>query len=321
MRPHASTLLSAALCASLATLAVSARTARAQTRAETPDQAADRLFNEARALASAGRYAEACPKLEQSQSLDPGIGTEFDLADCYEHTARPAHAYRLFEEVAKIARASGKAERAAASAARQAALETRVARLNITSKNPVDGLVVSLDGDVVAAADLGRPRPIEAGDHTLEASAPGRTSWRKVVHVDPSAKVDVSLPPLGPIATATPSQPAPSPGPSGQRTVAIVVGAVGIVGLAAGAVAGGLSLASHDSAQHDCPGATCPTSNPGFSTWHQAVVAGNVSTVAFAAGGGLLAGAAVLWLTAPNPNRVTVGLVVQPGEVGLQGRW
>jgi hypothetical protein len=313
---------SGAVWAILVTLAVSARTARAQTRAETPDQAADRLFNEARALASAGRYAEACPKLEQSQSLDPGIGTEFDLADCYEHTSRPAHAYRLFEEVARIARASGKVERATASAARQAALETKVARLNITSKNPVDGLAVSLDGEVVAAAELGRPRPIEAGDHTLEASAPGRSSWRKVVHIDPSAKVDVNVPPLEPIATATPSEPAPSPGHGGgQRTVAIAVGGVGIVGLAAGGVAGALSLAAHDSAQHDCPGAMCPTSNPGFSAWHRAVVAGNVSTFAFAIGGGLLAGAAVLWFTAPNPNRVTVGLVVQPSEVGLQGRW
>jgi hypothetical protein len=319
MRLHAP---SGAVWASLVTLAASAGTARAQTRAaETPDQAADRLFNEARALASAGRYAEACPKLEQSQSLDPGIGTEFDLADCYEHTGRPAHAYRLFDEVAKIARASGKAERAAASAAREAALETQVARLSITSKNPVEGLVVSLDGDVVAAAELGRPRPIEAGDHTLEASAPGRSSWRKVVHIDPSARVEVNVPPLEPMATATPSERTPSPGGGGQRTVAMVVGGAGIVGLVTGAVAGGLSLASHDSAQHDCPGAMCPASNPGFSTWHQAVVAGNVSTVAFAVGGGLLAGAAVLWLTAPNPNRATVGLVVQPSEVGLQGRW
>jgi hypothetical protein len=314
MRRHA---LRASLCGILVTLAVSAR---AQTRAETSEQAADRLFNEARALASAGRYAEACPKLEQSQSLDPGIGTEFDLADCYEHTGRPAHAYRLFEEVAKIARVSGKAERATASAAREAALEGRVARLNITS-SPTDGLVVSLDGDVVAATELGRPQPIEAGDHTLEASAPGRTSWRKVVHIDPSAKVDVNVPPLEPIQTTTPSHPAPSTGAGGRRTLAIVVGAVGLVGVAAGGVAGGLSLSSHDSAQHDCPGATCATSNPGFSTWHQAVVAGNVSTVAFAVGGGLLAVAAVLWFTAPSPNPVAVGLVVRPDEVGLQGRW
>jgi hypothetical protein len=312
---------SAALCASLVTLAVAARTARAQTRAETPEQAADRLFNEARALAVAGRYAEACPKLEQSQSLDPGIGTQFDLADCYEHTGRPAHAYLLFGEVAKIARASGKAERASASAAREAALETRVARLNVTSKNLVDGLVVSLDGDVLPASELGQPRPIEVGDHTLEASAPGRTSWRKVVHVDPSAKVDVDVPPLPSIATPPPGAPAPSPGPGGQRTVAITVGALGIAGLAAGAVAGAMSLASHDSAQHDCPGAMCPTTNPGFSRWHQAVVEGNVATVAFAVGGGLLAGAAVLWLSAPNPKGVTVGLALQPGEVGLRGRW
>jgi hypothetical protein len=103
---------------------------------------------------------------------------------------------------------------------------------------------------------------------------------------------------------------------------AIVVGVVGLVGVATGAVSGVLSLSWHNSAQHDCPGAACPTSNPGFSTWHQAVVAGNVSTLAFAAGGVLLAGAGVLWFTAPKPSGgVTVGLGLYPGEVGLQGRW
>src|SRR5262249_24412526 len=62
-------------------------------RAETPEQAADRLFKEAEVLARAGRYAEACPKLEESERLDPGIGTQFNLADCYERTGRVAHAY------------------------------------------------------------------------------------------------------------------------------------------------------------------------------------------------------------------------------------
>src|SRR5262245_17406993 len=149
-------------------------------RAETPEQAADRLFKEANVLASAGRYAEACPKLEESQRLDPGIGTQFNLADCYEHTGRLAHAYLVFEAVAKIARASGKLERANASTARASALEPRVPRLRIVADRPPQGLAVSLDG---AAKQIGAADPVEAGDHTVEASAPGRVAWRKVVNV------------------------------------------------------------------------------------------------------------------------------------------
>jgi hypothetical protein len=48
-----------------------ARTTRAQA-----------LFDEGRALLMQGRPAEACPKLEESQQLDPGLGTQFNLADC-----------------------------------------------------------------------------------------------------------------------------------------------------------------------------------------------------------------------------------------------
>jgi len=282
--------------------------------AETPEQAADRLFNEAEVLASAGRYAEACPKLEQSQRLDPGIGTEFNLADCYEHTGRLAHAYQLFEEVAKIARASGKVERASASTARASALETRVARVRLVVDNPPSGFAVSVDGD---AATVGAARPVEAGDHTLEASAPGRVTWRKTVNVPVGAKVDVQVPPLD----AAPTPRAAAPGLPAQKIVAIGVGAAGLAAAITGGIAGALSLSWHNEAERDCPGAKCPSNSPGFNTWHQAVIVGDVSTFAFVAAGGLLATAAVLWFTAPKSKTVTAGLVVRPTEVGLEGRF
>jgi hypothetical protein len=282
--------------------------------AETPEEAADRLFKEAEVLASAGRYAEACPKLEESQRLDSGIGTEFNLADCYEQTGRVAHAYRLFEEVAKIARASGKVERANASTARAAALEPRLSRVRLVVDNPPSGLAVSVDGD---AATVGAAQPVEAGDHTLEASAPGRVTWRKTVNVSLGTKVDVQVPPLD----ALPTQRAPSSGLPAQRIVAIGFGAAGVAAAITGGVAGALALAWHNEADSACPGAKCPSNSPGFNTWHQAVIVGDVSTVAFVAAGGLLATAAVLWFTAPKSKTVTAGLVVRPTEVGLEGRF
>ena len=65
--------------------AASLVSARAPAANEVDEAAARVLFGEGRKLAAAGDYAAACPKFEESFRLDPGIGTGFNLADCWEH--------------------------------------------------------------------------------------------------------------------------------------------------------------------------------------------------------------------------------------------
>src|SRR5947208_8874106 len=69
---------------------------------------AEKLYDEAIELLDRGDYTQACPKLEQSDQLDPALGTRFNLAECYEHEGKLASALIRFRQVAIVARESGK---------------------------------------------------------------------------------------------------------------------------------------------------------------------------------------------------------------------
>src|SRR5260221_714184 len=92
--PRVRALLGVALA-----LALGAATPRARADGG-PTEPAKALFEEAIKLLDAGRTAEACPKLEESKQLDPRVGTEFELADCYERMGRTASAWSGFVALA-----------------------------------------------------------------------------------------------------------------------------------------------------------------------------------------------------------------------------
>lgn len=80
------------------------------------------LFDEGRSLVKSGRYDEACPKFEKSVEVDAGLGTEFNLADCWERIGLREKARTLFLEVAEKAHAVGQVGREQVARARAAAL-------------------------------------------------------------------------------------------------------------------------------------------------------------------------------------------------------
>src|ERR1700689_2965643 len=125
-------MLSGARLTALVTLAgvllASAPLARAQGSSEA---AATALFDEGRRLMGEHKFAEACPKLAESQRLAPSGGTLLNLADCYEHTGQTASAWVAWKDVASRANAAGKADVEKRALTKAAALEPALAKLTI----------------------------------------------------------------------------------------------------------------------------------------------------------------------------------------------
>jgi hypothetical protein len=177
------------------------------------------LFKEARQLAAKGDYAAACPKFEQSLKLEQGLGTQFNLADCWEHQGRLASARALFLEAADAATAAGQTDREQVLRQRAEALNLRVSKLLVETRPTSAKLTVLRDDQELPAETWGKPQPIDAGSYTIVAKAKGRRTWRKTVEVtDGGSVVSVMVPDLmaskdeaSPAAAAPAAEPRPKP--------------------------------------------------------------------------------------------------------------
>ena len=152
--------------------------------------AAQALFDQAKELASQGRPAEACAKLEESEKLDPGMGTEFHLADCWQRLGRTASAWAMFREVESKARASGQSGRERVAHDRAEALGQFLSKIVIDGgAATAPGLVIKRDGNEVSRDQWGSPVPVDPGTHSVTARAPGKQPWETAVQVNGDGKV------------------------------------------------------------------------------------------------------------------------------------
>jgi hypothetical protein len=189
------------LVVAVATLTASALPSRAWAQAE--DQAGARaLFTEGKQLMKAGKYAEACPKLESAQKLYSSAGILLNLGDCYEKVGRTASAWTRFGEAASVATRSNRSEDADEAHRRQEALEPALVRLVIRVSSPVPGLVVTRDGVALDEAIWGTKLPVDPGDHLVRAEAPGYEPWSTSVSITKRGDtLTVKVPKLGAAAT------------------------------------------------------------------------------------------------------------------------
>ncbi len=317
----------AALGLSCAALPFSVSPRLARSDASLADKAAAQtLFDEGRKLMAKGMFADACPKLAESQKLDPGGGTQFNLSDCYEKMGQTASAWAGFLEAASTAKTMGQSDREKVARERAAALAPRLSKITITSASAsMAGLEIKRDGTPVGRALWGTAIPVDPGPHVIEATAPGKKPWQTTAKVEgDKANVVVSIPPL----EDAPAEAAPiqgtvaadvAPAGNGRRTLGLVLGGAGIVGLGVGTAFALSAKAKKNDSLVNCPAGPNLCNQTGVDQRNEALSAGNVATVAAGAGVVLLAAGAILFFTAPSGEKPRALVVpsVGSGTAGL----
>ena len=252
------------------------------------------LFNDGRALEESGRYREASERFERSQELVPAVGTLLNLGACYEKLRRTASAWGAYSQAANLAVTLHDPGRQARAKGLADAIEPRVAKLTIVTPHG-RGLTVTLNGRRVEPAVLDASTPVDEGRYTVEASAPGRTSWSASFEIKDGTGQTVSIPELSP-PPAAPIVPVSDT----RRTVGIGLEIGGGAVLAAGLVFGALAIGGWSSVEDRCPGGTCPdraTREAEQSDRDRAATFATVSTVTTLIGAAALAGGIALHLT------------------------
>jgi hypothetical protein len=286
---------------------------------------AEQLFNQARDLAKANRWAEACPKFEASLRADPVLGTRLNLATCYEHVGKLASAWGLFREAITQAAKAGDLKRRDFAQKQADALEPRLPRLTISaSANPPAGLVVARDGAPIDAGALGVALYIDPGTHAITASAPGFEAFSRTVTLVEGKAETLALPALAaaPVhATAAPrssdevaatSPPERVISPT-RKYVAIAVSAVGVASIGVGLLFGGKANSAYHDAQALC-GANLVCSTGNYARGQQLIrdtrSDAAISTVLVAAGGAAIVTGAVVLLTGRRPRERATAQII-----------
>lgn len=309
--------------------------------------AAEALFDKGVAELEAGHFDIACPALDESQRLDPQAGTVFTQAECYTGWGKIATASALYGDYLRLfdgmpdAQKKRHEERAQFAGLRRAALKPLIPELTLLMpKDAPPGMRVVRDGMELAAASLGMALPLDPGEHVILVEAPGRAVSTLTVVLNQGDKKTVDLVPGAPPA-ATP--PPPPPGLSapvttvksdarppaagtdasagtwstGRKVGFYAAGGLGLAGLIAGGITGGVAISTRSLVLEHCVDTRCD---------HEGKVAAdatkglaNASTVAFGMSIAGAAAAAILWLTVPvkrtDPAKAQVGVM----ELGTAG--
>lgn len=289
-------------------------------------------------------FADACPKLEESQRIAPAGGTLLNLAACHEAVGRIAAAWAEYRDAEAQAKKTGRRDREEIARRRSDALGPLVPKLvvivpaEVTAQHPR----ITRDGTEIGAAAWGIEIPLDPGPHVVRATAEGHVAWEARVELQPSKVARVTVPTLepeaipAPSATSSPPPPPPAPsaappvtppkappavppaGPGTQRAAGWALTGAGAISLGLGAYFGISAIDKRASSDALCKGALCTPE--GFSLNEDATSAARASNLFMLLGVAMAAGGITLVLTSPDrPAEVSLAPAGQGGAVRV--RW
>jgi hypothetical protein len=194
---------------------------------------------------------------------------------------------------------------------------------------------VSVDGKPLADHLDGSALKVDPGPYEFTFEVAGQPPVvEKLLVREGEGGRHVSVVVTGAASSAAPapllaSQPAPSPSPPATsagglgtlKLVGLVVGGAGVASLAVGSIFGAMGSSAWSSAKTACGGNTSACTNVASGLSHRSTAEGDAtaSTVAFIAGGVLLATGVVLFLTGGHEKDAGSALVVGPSVGPQQG--
>ncbi|CAN5130497.1 hypothetical protein BH11MYX1_BH11MYX1_44440 [soil metagenome] len=279
---------------------------------------ADDLFKTAKKLMAEKKYAEACPKFEESYRLEPGIGVEINIGKCYEDWGKLGKAYHAYTDAERKAKAAND-ERASKIRGLVQKLEPQVPRLviHIPPGSNTKGLTVAIDGVTVGKNELDDPQLVDPGPKQIVYSIDGAPTKTKLVPVERGGTSDVTLelPRLeaDPVAGSDDRSPKQPPPPEvaepevpdttghGQRVAGTVVASIGVVTIGVSAYLGLAARKKYnDALSAHCMGMTDACDAQGLADTHAARSSANTATILFGVGAAATITGILVYIIAPK---------------------
>ena len=289
--------------------------------AQNSKAAATIQFDKGRALLKQGKYREACTAFEASQKLDPANGTLFNIAECSEKLGKLSTAWLAYRELDQN---DTNAARKAEAGRRAKKLLPRLPKLLVRIDDAPAGLQLQIN-DNDSTALLGIESPVDLGDYTIRATAPGYEAFETSVTV----KVKLELEETRDVAAPKPKNKEPSGpnAPVSHRTRnGVLVGVAGGVVLVAGGVFGLRASSKWSDAEALCPDSACtsPADKQAGDALVEAARSDATKSTLLVIGGAAIVGVGVYLVVTKKPARSTSAMIAPTqggGALVLSGRF